>query len=265
MNQLESKIEAIAKQLEERRTKAASTARMTAVVYGILVIFVFAYTNILLKKIEKEATPNQISALVTNQIQGAIPRVNDKIIEFSERQVPEITEKMIQKAHSLVPDAESFIKKQIDTQVAVFIAETKKDLFPEFMNVLKAHSKEIGEHSEVLTDKVATQEIAKTIVEEISQKIDYDVIGDEFFGKFHELRTNLDELATKPVSQLTRKQLAERNAIMNWMYIVKSGESIQNMLGYMVSNVGLTFHSMADGSFFLGTRPEEVEKLAEEE
>lgn len=266
MNQLEAKIEALEKQLSERKAKAISRARTTAIVYGILVIIVFTYTLYIYSVIRDMATPENVSSMITSQISAMIPDVHQKISKYVEDQTPVMTQKIIDMAHEQLPEVEKKIHAVIDEQTTMFIKELKKELMPEFLDVLKSHSKEIGENAKVLTDEVAAQELVKTIVKELEDKINYEIIGDEFFGKFHEVRKELDILASKPVNEMTRKELAERNAIVNWYHMINSGESLNNILGCYVSSFGYTIQSLMDGTFFIeGSRPEEVISVKFEE
>ncbi len=258
MNPIELKIEALIKQLDQRKEKAVSSARINAVVYGILVIFVFGYTTYIYHMIQKVATPDSISAMIRSQISSAIPDVHKKLMKYAEEQTPVMTEKIIQMAHDKIPEVEKKIQDTIDEQTTSFIKEIKKDLFPEFMDILKGHAKEIGENAKILTDEVAAQELVNTITKELDDKINYEIVGDEFFGKFHEVRKELDNLATKPLKDMTRKELAERNAIVNWYYLIHNGESLNSVLGSYVSNIGLTFQSIMDGTFFLESRPSDI-------
>ena len=255
MNPIEAKIEALAKQLNQRNEKAASTTRMTAVVYGVLVIFVFGYTLFIAHAIEKQATPDSVSAFIRDRVSSVIPSLHKKILAVTEAQAPVITERALQTAHEYIPKIEDKIKQTIDDQVASFIKDIKRDLIPELMSVLDTHAKEMNEHAETLTDAVAAKALTDSIVKEIDDKINYEIVGDEFFGKFHEMRKSLDELATTPVSQMTRKQLAERNAIVHWLCIVKGGDSLNSLFSMFVRDIGFTFNSLMDGSFFINPPP----------
>ncbi len=260
-NNIGAKLETLSRQLEERKEKALKNARIAAIVFGILVIFVFGYTTFIFNQIEGLTTNESISGLISSKVSDTIPKIHDKIVEYSHQQVPELTEKLIKMAHDNIPTVEDYVKKTIDKQVESFIAETKKDIFPELMEVLRGHSKDFGENAKIFTDETAAKELIKIISSEFEQKIDYDIIGDEFFGKFHDLRRQLDELATKPVSEMTRKEMAERNAVMNWMYLISRGESLQSIFAVMISNVAHTSKAIFDGSFFTdgGIAPAEVE------
>lgn len=255
---IEAKIEALTKQLEERKEKAASTARLMAVMYGILVIFVFGYTLFIASAIEKQATPGNISAIIRDRVSSVIPSLHSKILSVTEAQAPVITEKALQTAHEYIPKVEDKLKRTVDEHVLVLIKSIKKDLFPELVNVLSAHAKDLSEHADTLTDEVAAKALAEGLVKELDDKVNYEIIGDEFFGKFHELRNSLDKLASTPVSQMTRKQLAERNTIVHWLYLVKSGDSLHNLFAVFVRDIGFTMGSVVDGSFFVDPPPPSI-------
>ncbi len=266
MNELEAKIQALSLEIASRKEKAISRARTMAVVYGVLVIIVFCYTLYVARYIQQMATPETVSSMLTSQVSAFIPDIHAKLSGYVEKEAPAMTQKIIDMAHEQVPEIEKKVQTFVDEQTTFFISDVRKELMPDFVEVLKSHSKEISENSKVLTDEVAAQELVKTITGELDKEINYNILGDEFFGKFHELRKELDTLATKPVNEMSRKQLAERNAIVNWYHIIKSGQSINSVLGCYLSSVGFTFQSLTDGTFFLeGTKPGEIIEMEAQE
>lgn len=250
-SQIQAKIDMLTKQLDEKKAKAISASRIAAIVYGVLVIFVFGYTMWLHNAIREQATSENISALLRGKVSDTIPLLHQKVIEFAEQQSPVIIEDMIMKVHDYAPQLENSAKETIDKYIDVLVNQTKEQIMPEFIDTLKAHSKEISEAARALSEENTAQELVKMLINEMDQKINYEVITDEFFGKFHELRSTLDKIADTPDSKLTRKELSEKNAIVNWMYLMKNGESLQSVLQMFIRDIAYTLESLKDGSLFI--------------
>lgn len=263
MNSIEAKIDALSKQIEEKRNKAVRMAKITAIVYAIIVIFVFGYTTFLMSWIQKATTVDNVSAYMQDTLRGMIPQFHQQILKYSKEQIPVLSDKIINLIHENIPAIEDMAKNAVSDSVGKLITEIKDQVFPQFIEVIRANSKEIGEYAEVLTDETATAELAKMIVSEMEKNIDYNIIKDEFYQQFNTLKKQLDELAEKPVSEMTKKELAERNALVNWMFMMKHGESFQSVLSILIRDFSYSLESFMDGSLFVED-PASVAKAEEE-
>lgn len=242
------KLDLLSKELKKRKDKAVSSAKLAAIVYGLLVIFVFGYTWVIFGKLQASVTPDSISAVVNNTLVSAIPTIREKMIVYSKQQGPVLADKAVQAAHEAIPQVEDIIKRVIDRQVEILLTEMKTEMFPQFVDILRKNADEINQHAEVLTDDVAVQELAKIIAEELQNEINYHINA---FKTVHELRAQLDELAAKPAAKLTRKEAAEREILVNWLYLVKNGESFQSVLTLLVQRFSYALEHFAGGSAFL--------------
>lgn len=247
------KIDALSKELKKRKDKAISSAKLAAKIYGILVIFVFGYTWFIFGKLQASVTPDSISAVVNNTLVSNIPAIREKMIDYSKEQGPVLAEKAVEAAHEAIPQVEDIIKKVIDEQVEILITEMKTEIFPQFVDILRKNADEINQHAEVLTDELAVQELAKIIAGELENEINYHINA---FKTVHELRDQLDKLATKPSDGLTQKEAAERKVLVNWLYLVKNGESLQSLLTLLVQRFSYTMEHFAGGSAILELRSE---------
>ncbi len=239
-----AKVDHIAKVTQEKKNKALSTTKLYAIVYGILVLFVFAYTSIIFAKIKEYTTPDSISAVVKNKIKDSLPDLNNALLEQTKKNAPVLADKAVEAINDAIPKVEDLVKDIIDQNAKQLIVQMKAELFPQFLKIIKDNAKPISESADALTDENTAKEIAKAIVKEIETEIDYNVIGDEFYKKLENFRAELEKIAVKPANQLTMKEAAERRIIVNWVYLIKNGESMQSIISTLVGRFSFVWEDL---------------------
>ncbi len=233
--ELIAKVDHLSKLVQEKKNKAVSTTKMYAIVYGVIVLFVFGYTSVIFAKLREYSTPDNISALVKNKIKDSLPALNQALIEQARKNGPIIAERAVEAVNESIPKIEDIVKKVVDDNARKIILQIKGDMFPKFNKILKQNAKAINDSADALTDENTAKEIAKTLVKEIEREIDYNIIGDEFYKKLDSFRVELEKIATKPADKLTMKEAAERKIIVNWLYLIKNGESLQSISSTFLS------------------------------
>jgi len=242
--ELLAKVDHLSKVIQEKKNKAISTTKMYAIIYGVIVLFVFGYTSIIFAKIKEYSTPDNISALVKNKIKDSLPGLNQTIIQQAKKNAPIIAERAVEAVNESIPRIEDLVKNIIDDNAKKIILQIKGDMFPKFHKILKANAKAINDSADALTDENTAKEIAKNLVKEIEREIDYNIIGDEFYKKLDGFRAELEKIATKPLNKLTMKEAAERKIIVNWIYLIKNGESIQSITSTMLSRCSFIWEDL---------------------
>ncbi|HBC86369.1 MAG TPA: hypothetical protein DCZ94_05375 [Lentisphaeria bacterium] len=241
-----AKVDHLSKVMQEKKEKAISTTKLYAIVYGIIVLFVFGYTTFIFTKLKEVTTPDSVSAIVTNKIKESLPELNNAIIEQTKKNAPILAEKAVEAVHDAIPKVEDIVKDLINENGKHLILQIKTELFPQFLKIIRNNAKSINESADAFTDENTAKEIAKLLTKEIEREIDYNVIGDEFYGKMNALRAELEKIASKPLNQLTAKEMAERKIIVNWIYLIKKGESIQSIAHALVSRFSFIWEDLIE-------------------
>ena len=243
MKDIENKIDSLTKKIEEMRDKSQSSTKIASIVYIVLVIFVFAYTSTIMSLVKEKATADSISA----QLRLIIDRdlltdanrqwVKDKCNEQS----PVIAESLVQLAHNqIIPTIEIQLKQLIDTQVDSIIARLEKDVFPEVSKVVQEHAQDLRSHADDITDENIANELAKILANEFDREMG-KFINDKLKYRINALRQELDKISSKPYSELTKKEAAERLMIVNWVFLMEHHESPRNLLGEMLKGINDTY------------------------
>lgn len=242
--ELIAKVDHLAKVIQEKKGKAIGTTKMYAIIYGVIVLFVFGYTSIIFAKIKEYSTPDNISALVKNKIKESLPSLNQALVSQAKKNAPIIAERAVEAVNESIPKIEDLVKNLIDDNAKKIILQIKGDMFPKFHKILKDNAKAINDSADALTDEKTAKEIAKTLVKEIEREIDYNIIGDEFYKKLDSFRVELEKVATKPANTLTMKEAAERKIIVNWIYLIKNGESLQSVTSTILSRCSFVWEDL---------------------
>lgn len=242
--ELLAKVDHLSKVIQEKKNKAVNTTKMYAIVYGVIVLFVFGYTSIILAKLKEYSTPDNISALVKNKIKDSLPGLNQALLSQAKKNAPAIAEKAVEAVNESIPKIEDLVKNVIDENAKRVILQIKGEMFPKFIKIMKENAKAINDSADALTDENTANEIAKTFVKEIEREIDYNIIGDEFYRKFDSFRAELEKIAVKPADKLTMKEAAERRIIVNWLYLVKNGESLQSIASTITTRCAFVWEDL---------------------
>ena len=227
MNNMEfqSKINEISENITKLRKKNIFAARMTVVVYLILVLFVFFYTAFLMKWIESSVTPDSLSAYSRNMLEKKMltEENSQKIIEMCHSRIPGVADMLVQITNErVIPGARVKIKQVMNQQLDKVIEHLEKKILPDMHLVIDKNLKSLKKHSDIL-DKDVGAEVSKVLVASIDKELD-SVINDKVERRIQLLAEELDRIAAKPIEQLTAKEAAERRIIIFWIFLLENDE-----------------------------------------
>ena len=216
MSELETKFNGLTEKIALARKKTENSTRISAIVYIVLVLFVFGYTSVILNLLKQKATPDSISAQIRLMIdRDLLTDENRKYVTDSCReQTPVIADALVKLVQDqIMPNVETSVKKLIDAQVDSMIARLEKDVYPEISKVIKEHSEELQQHKDI-TDEQVANELAKILAKDLDREMG-EFINDKLKWRMEKLAKELDEISSKPYSSLTCKEAAERRLIVN--------------------------------------------------
>lgn len=248
-------IESLSKAIGEKKKKAVGTTKLYAIVYALLIVFVVCYTTVIFVKIKEYATPDAVSAMIMNKVKDSLPDLNKAIVDHSRKAAPMIADKAVESVNEAIPKAEEMVKDVIRQYTRQIVVQMKADIFPKFIKILKDNSKQISQSADALTDENTAKELAKTLADEIRREIDNNVICYEFFQKLKEVTGELERIASKPANELTAKEAAERRMIVNWLYLVKKGDTFKGLMNTSMRKFVFFWEDLVNGIL-----PEHVKK-----
>lgn len=249
MKDLEIKINTLSEKIEEMRRKNQSSTKIASIVYIVLVIFVFAYTSTIMSLLKEKTTADSISAQLRLIIDRDLLTDQNRewVLKTCKEQSPAVAESLVEMAHNqIIPTLEIKIKQILDQQVDAIVARLEKDILPELTKVVKEHANDLKAHADDITDEAIANELAKILAQDFDREMG-NFINDKVKYRMNVLREELDQISSKPYSQLNQKEAAERRMIVNWVFLMEHHEAPQNVFGEFLKSANDAYESfMAD-------------------
>jgi hypothetical protein len=223
--ELQKKIAQISESITTLRKKNIFAARMTIVVYLLLVLFVFFYTAFLMKWIERSVTPNNLSAYSRNMLENKMltEENSQKILEMCHSHIPGVADMLVRITNErVIPGARVKIKQVMNQQLDKIIKHLEEKILPNLHLVIDENVKSLKKHSDLL-DKNVGAEVSKVLVASIDKELD-SIINHKVERRIQLLADELAKIAAKPVGQLTAKEAAERRIIIFWIFLLENDE-----------------------------------------
>lgn len=244
-NDLDCKVKALELRLELVRKQAVRGTIITAVGYGILVVFVFIYTTVLVNMLRNAATPDNLSAIVKTTIQERLPALRVKAVEYAKENTPKLVEHLATLPRAVIPSIEGRLKGLIDTQVDAMVVTVKGDLVPRMLKVLDDNAAAINLTAESLKDQSVADGLALLLVDEVESKLD-EMVNDQFRHSCGEVRAQIDRVHELPLAKMTKQELAERKLLVGWVFLLEHG-SVDSTYGNVVEKMGHAYEYLFHG------------------
>ena len=247
MSELENKLGTLSTKIEKIQKKSAKSAKYTIVGYVLVVIFVFAYTTILMLWIKKEVTADNISAQMRHMINTSVLTDENRegIVRYCRDQAPVWAEGLVQMTHDqLIPIMKMKVKSIIDNTTDSGITILKTDLFPKIKQLMEDNATDLTKHKD-LADQEIANEIAKILADESEREMNV-FINDKVKNRIASLRSHLDKMSALPYKKLTRKEAAERRLIVNWVYLMEHHEAPADIFGEFMKGINGTYDGIMD-------------------
>jgi len=223
MNEFDKKIQELAEEIKTTRFKVDTALRSTVVFYAIVIIGVAAYTLYIGNRIQEYATPQAVAALLGDKVREQLPEICKTLVQQARTQAPIMATKTIDAGEKLLPQMEILAKSKIDAGVAMIIDHTVKATFPALLEQLKPSFDEISKNKSLISDKKTAEDIANILSGQIGIELD-KVIDASFYTELSRFEKDIYALAGKAPHKLTQQELAEKRAIVYWLYLVEKAE-----------------------------------------
>jgi hypothetical protein len=240
MSELKNKVDTLAGQVDSIRSKTVSVTRITAVVYCVLVVFVIGYTSFIMGKINELVTPEIVSTHLRMTLEDQLPSLRADLVKASKDMSPQLADYLVNSSKAMIPSVEDKLKNIIDLQVNNLTTSIKSDIQPVLVTIIDDNAKEINFTADTLKDEAAANQLARALVDEIEIEIE-KAIGGEFRKRIALLDADLDAIANKPLSMMTRREAAERKLIASWVFLLQHSKSEQNILSGVMENIASYF------------------------
>jgi hypothetical protein len=225
---------------ETQERRARRSFLWSAVAYGVLVLIVLAYTLIILPILKGLTTPTVLGEQAHAWLLTEVPAQRRALIGYCMDNSPVWSQAGVELVKSAVPALEEHIKAVLETYTSKLADSVKSDLGPALTKAVTARTPELKAKYEELKKTNKGQEVAGTLAALLSQEMDTYLTND-FIVATEKLQNQLRDLATRPESQLTRREEAQRRALSAWTVLSEQGDMGQGMLNELTGKANELF------------------------
>ncbi|MCP4177344.1 MAG: hypothetical protein GY756_06235 [bacterium] len=218
MKEITNKLANLESSVLAQYKKFQKNLKVTIIIYVILIILVLAYTIFIYASIKDNATPDTVAQLITMQIEKELPKVNDYLKGNSKELADALAVNTIDYLHVLIPELGTVTKNHLNTFTNQTVEHIQLKSMPEIVEYLNLHSDTILKNSDSITDKEIANQLVTIMAKRLNIVIDR-TFSQDFYDKLDELQVKINRLSTLPDSKLTRQELAEKQALISWLYI----------------------------------------------
>lgn len=223
MNEFDKRIQKLSEEIADARFKVDTTLRSTAVFYIIMIVVMTLYTLYVGFQAQEMATPKTVAIMIGDSIRGQMPQLQKKLVSQAKLQAPVMAGKTIDLVEKVIPRVEDVIKTRIDATVEMIVESVFTKMMPQLAESIKGNFDEISKHKSLVSDKKTAEVIADILSAKVAEEMD-KITDHNFYNRLNQFQAEIDLLAQKAPSKLTQRELAEKQIIIYWLYLVENAE-----------------------------------------
>ena len=208
--------------LKKSLNKANRGLVVTAVVFIIVIAFEIFYTTYVYNSVKTLATPDNIAAYISGNIQEKLPEITAKINENPQKYADIMATETFNYAKSLLPLATDFTKEQLYSAANSINADLNSSYLPALNKYFADNKQEILQSFATFSDEEIAGQVTKAMLSSVNVELANMQLP--FANAVSQLRSKMDRLAYMPDSELTKQELAEKKAIAYWVYLAKHSQ-----------------------------------------
>jgi hypothetical protein len=219
---IEAKLAQLEKQVEADQLALQKKISAAVITYGVLALIVVGTTTFLVAEWKAHTSPEAVAGHVKSFIDGSVSDARKALIDELEKNSEQTAKKAVRWALDQIPKAEAPISEMLDSVSEQVTGKLNEELVPAFAAALKEQTPELRSQYKELTDDDAMLGLAKVMVDVVETEMD-KYLNDEFGASVGDLQSRLRQLG-KPRDDLTKREDAERRALVYFSYLAERGE-----------------------------------------
>ena len=241
--EIQAQIDSVCQTLVKEEKGFSRSLTKTIIFYLFIVLLLIGNIVFLNVKILSLATPKNLAIVINTKIKNMIPRFSQNLKNQMEPQAKEAAKKSVALIASGIPYAKEMMKAQINIYANKMADDLEKKHMAKFEAVIDDALNTVNKNKDMVKDKALGQALAKQISENLDKEL-AKIIDKPFIDAVDKFRVETDKLRTKPVSQLTRKELAEKRFIVTWIYLVNNKAPGQGIFNKAIQTLNDTAESL---------------------
>jgi len=245
MDNLSARLSSLESLVEARQDEIEKRLRKTVVVYSVLVVLIALYTSFVSSKIaeylEPQAVSEQFEALMRAQIPVQRMTITLEAEQLSRELIGELSETVLAR----VPGLESYLVSRLDMMADMLAKEIEVQVMPAFTKFVKEEAPALKQQHKDLADGEAAEGFVLLLTDTIGEEAD-KYLNDNMIGAVGDLKAQLVRL-TKPGAKLTRKEDAQRRALIYWAYLAENAEMGSTIYHELIQEASRRFEALLKG------------------
>ncbi len=245
MKEMQERVDKVHESIVKEEKVFNRSLTKTMLFYVAIVIILAGYTVYLNIKIQELATPRNLAITINSGIKNMIPRFTQNLKTEMEPNAKHAAKKSIGMIYSGIP----YVKEMLKSQVNIYVNKIANDMEEEHMVKFEAVIDEALNKAIKNKDLAKDKNLGKAIATQISDDLDKElakIIDKPFIDAIDKFRIETEALRTKPISKLTRKELAEKTFIATWIYLVNNKAPDKGIFSKVIQLVNETSKNLQD-------------------
>jgi hypothetical protein len=208
--------------------------------YGLLVVFVAGYTLVIVPILKEFTTPSALGEQAHAWLLTELPAQRGALVGYCLDNSPVWAQSGVELVKSAVPAVEDRVTAALDVYSGKLADTVKVKLGPALTEAVTARTPELKSRYEELKQANRGQEIPGTLAALLGEEMDR-YLTDEFVLAADQLQSQLELLANRPESQLSRREEAQRRALSAWTVLSERGELGEGVLDDLMGKANQLF------------------------
>ena len=222
MSTVSDRLKSLEDLLSERENNLSKKITRTIIIYTILVAFTAGYTLFMVHYVKKQTSPDIMSEIAVNLASQYASKGREHAVKEIAENSEVLAQTVVKHTIDAIPKAEAPLVNVADIFIDYIDQHMKTELIPAFTKVLNEHADDLRDRYNDLHDEEKMQGLALILIDVLEIEMD-KYIGSTLISEVFELKKKLLALA-KPKAQLTKQQYAQRQVLINWIYLTENQE-----------------------------------------
>jgi hypothetical protein len=223
MSTATERIAALEEMLNAQERKMAGKVRTVIIVYAVLILLVAAYTSFVVAAVReltsRQAVAEQVGAWLNENLhvkrQELVDQLTGQADDYAKTAVKFVL-------YDVLPEIENRTRDALDGFGDLLAQEVEEQIFPAFADFIRDDAERLRREYGTLRKDETGAALVTVFIDVIEREMD-KYLNDHFIAAVGELQAQIRALA-KPKGPLTRKELAQRQALVHWSYLAEHGE-----------------------------------------
>ena len=219
----EEKLRALEERAADLEGKLRGKILWTKIVYAILIAAVACYTTLVARAVKELTSPEALSEHVRSVVSITVPERRSALVEQLKGNTDDLAKAAIRQIiDAVIPAVEAQLKSLLAQMTAKVAHSVESQLMPAFGDFIKADAKRLKQDYAELVEAETGEAIVTLFISVIEQELD-KYLNDHFIEAMQDLQVKIRDI-TKPGVELTKRQEAQRSALVSWAFLSEHGE-----------------------------------------